>query len=78
MGKRLKACWFHQPLLMMNEAVTHTDVFWAEGTAPLAGFHTFNKKRKDYASQVSLCELRKGYLTSKLARVSTMRLTGPA
>eukprot|EP00983_Pelagomonas_calceolata_P040490 1137639-Pelagomonas_calceolata.AAC.2 len=37
-----------------------------------------SKIRKDYASQVQLRALRKGPLTSKLARVSPRRFTGPA
>eukprot|EP00983_Pelagomonas_calceolata_P120042 1160665-Pelagomonas_calceolata.AAC.1 len=36
------------------------------------------KKRKVYASQVQLRALRKGPLTSKLARASPRRFTGPA
>eukprot|EP00983_Pelagomonas_calceolata_P025459 800418-Pelagomonas_calceolata.AAC.1 len=36
------------------------------------------KKRKDYANQVQLRALRKGPLTSKLARASPRRFTGPA
>eukprot|EP00983_Pelagomonas_calceolata_P085930 1156657-Pelagomonas_calceolata.AAC.6 len=35
-------------------------------------------KRKDYASQVQLRALRKGPPTSKLARASPRRFTGPA
>eukprot|EP00983_Pelagomonas_calceolata_P134958 1162110-Pelagomonas_calceolata.AAC.2 len=37
-----------------------------------------DKKRKVYASQVQLRALRKGSLTSKLARASPRRLTGLA
>eukprot|EP00983_Pelagomonas_calceolata_P050611 1142056-Pelagomonas_calceolata.AAC.1 len=36
------------------------------------------KKRKDYASQVQLRALRKGPLTSKLARASPRKFTGTA
>eukprot|EP00983_Pelagomonas_calceolata_P058465 1145497-Pelagomonas_calceolata.AAC.4 len=36
------------------------------------------RKRKVYASQDQLCALWKGSLTSKLARASPRRLTGPA
>eukprot|EP00983_Pelagomonas_calceolata_P134743 1162090-Pelagomonas_calceolata.AAC.1 len=36
------------------------------------------KKRKDYASQAQLHALRKGPLSSKLARASLRRFTGPA
>eukprot|EP00983_Pelagomonas_calceolata_P114604 1160111-Pelagomonas_calceolata.AAC.16 len=36
------------------------------------------KRKKDYTSQVQLRALRKGPLTSKLARASPRRFTGPA
>eukprot|EP00983_Pelagomonas_calceolata_P116729 1160341-Pelagomonas_calceolata.AAC.8 len=52
----------------------------------LLGFHSKivtgnakheRKKRNEYASQVQLRALRKGPLTSKLARASLRRFTGP-
>eukprot|EP00983_Pelagomonas_calceolata_P087660 1157006-Pelagomonas_calceolata.AAC.2 len=48
------------------------------GTWTVSNGHHVRHGRKDYASQVQLRALRKGPLTSKLARASLRRFTGPA
>eukprot|EP00983_Pelagomonas_calceolata_P133857 1162007-Pelagomonas_calceolata.AAC.3 len=51
--------------LAQGEGATREKNKWAEETLPSS-----EKKRKVYASQVQLRALRKGPLTSKLARAS--------
>eukprot|EP00983_Pelagomonas_calceolata_P131485 1161781-Pelagomonas_calceolata.AAC.2 len=57
------------PAAIVTQALPQSDV---------GGTGINQKKRKDYASQVQLLALRKGPLTSKLARASPRRFTGPA
>eukprot|EP00983_Pelagomonas_calceolata_P073211 1152050-Pelagomonas_calceolata.AAC.4 len=63
-------------LVTTRRAIENNDTFHSQVMEPVASRK--EKIRKDYASQVQLRALRKGPLTSKLARASPRRGTATA